>query len=184
MVIVATGVKYLHVKAEEFDIGVYFEANGHGTVLYKEKRLKELYESMKNEEKQRGLKTLLAYLQIANAVIGDAMANLLLVEASLLYLNIGLNQLSKVYSDLPSVTIKATVKDKTLFTPCEDEQRLVKPLEVQEFIDKACEKYELGRAFLRPSGTEDILRVYAEAKTSEMAIALSNEIKDYLKKFE
>ena len=28
-----TGVKHLHHKAKEFDIGVYFEANGHGTVL-------------------------------------------------------------------------------------------------------------------------------------------------------
>ncbi|KAJ7341698.1 hypothetical protein JRQ81_006427 [Phrynocephalus forsythii] len=29
-----TGVKHLHHKAQEFDIGVYFEANGHGTVLF------------------------------------------------------------------------------------------------------------------------------------------------------
>jgi len=27
-------VKYLHHKALEYDIGVYFEANGHGTVVY------------------------------------------------------------------------------------------------------------------------------------------------------
>lgn len=27
-----TGVKHLHRAAQEFDIGVYFEANGHGTV--------------------------------------------------------------------------------------------------------------------------------------------------------
>lgn len=27
-----TGVKHLHHAAQEFDIGVYFEANGHGTV--------------------------------------------------------------------------------------------------------------------------------------------------------
>ena len=29
---VPTGVKHLHAKALEFDVGVYFEANGHGTV--------------------------------------------------------------------------------------------------------------------------------------------------------
>ena len=29
---VPTGVKYLHHKAKEFDVGIYFEANGHGTV--------------------------------------------------------------------------------------------------------------------------------------------------------
>lgn len=33
-----TGVKYLHRKAEEcFDVGVYFEANGHGTVIFTDK---------------------------------------------------------------------------------------------------------------------------------------------------
>ena len=31
---VATGVKHLHHEAEKYDIGVYFEANGHGTVLF------------------------------------------------------------------------------------------------------------------------------------------------------
>ena len=32
-----TGVKYLHHKAKEFDVGVYFEANGHGTVVFSER---------------------------------------------------------------------------------------------------------------------------------------------------
>lgn len=31
-----TGVKHLHHKAQEFDVGVYFEANGHGTVVFSE----------------------------------------------------------------------------------------------------------------------------------------------------
>ena len=30
----ATGVKHLHHRALEFDVGVYFEANGHGTVVF------------------------------------------------------------------------------------------------------------------------------------------------------
>ena len=31
-----TGVKHLHAAAEAFDVGIYFEANGHGTVLFSE----------------------------------------------------------------------------------------------------------------------------------------------------
>ena len=34
---VETGVKHLHHRAKDFDIGVYFEANGHGTVVFSEK---------------------------------------------------------------------------------------------------------------------------------------------------
>ena len=37
VVMAKTGVKYLHHKAQEFDVGVYFEANGHGTVLLSER---------------------------------------------------------------------------------------------------------------------------------------------------
>lgn len=33
-----TGVKHLHHEATtQFDIGIYFEANGHGTVVFSEK---------------------------------------------------------------------------------------------------------------------------------------------------
>jgi phosphoacetylglucosamine mutase len=30
-------VKHLHAKAEHFDVGIYFEANGHGTVIFSDK---------------------------------------------------------------------------------------------------------------------------------------------------
>ena len=29
-----TGVKHLHAAAERYDVGVYWEANGHGTILF------------------------------------------------------------------------------------------------------------------------------------------------------
>lgn len=40
----ATGVKYLHHEAKAFDIGIYFEANGHGTILFKPSLLARLQE--------------------------------------------------------------------------------------------------------------------------------------------
>lgn len=39
-----TGVKHLHTAAEEFDVGVYFEANGHGTVLFSAALVQRLHE--------------------------------------------------------------------------------------------------------------------------------------------
>lgn len=32
--IARTGVKHLHHEAAKFGIGIYFEANGHGTILF------------------------------------------------------------------------------------------------------------------------------------------------------
>jgi len=46
----ATGVKFLHEKAEHFDIGVYFEANGHGTVIFNESFLGKIDALLSNKE--------------------------------------------------------------------------------------------------------------------------------------
>lgn len=45
------------------------------------------------------------------------------------------------------------------------ERRAVSPPGLQEAIDTLVTKYKQARSFVRPSGTEDIIRVYAEAKT-------------------
>lgn len=37
-----TGVKHLHHVAKEYDIGIYFESNGHGTVLFNPKAMERL----------------------------------------------------------------------------------------------------------------------------------------------
>ena len=53
----ATGVKHLHHVAAEYDVGLYFEANGHGTVLFKPTtvaRFKDAAERSKDERQRRG----------------------------------------------------------------------------------------------------------------------------------
>lgn len=46
---VSTGVKHLHSRAKDYDISVYFEANGHGTILFSDKAT-EMISSIANEE--------------------------------------------------------------------------------------------------------------------------------------
>lgn len=45
------------------------------------------------------------------------------------------------------------------------ERRTVSPAGLQEAIDATVSKYRRARSFVRPSGTEDVVRVYAEADT-------------------
>lgn len=71
---------------------------------------------------------------------------------------------------------KAVVSDRTKFKVIWDESRLTTPLELQDIIDKEVANVEEGKAFVRPSGTEDILRIYAEAKTVEEMEKLAKEI--------
>jgi phosphoacetylglucosamine mutase len=39
----------------------------------------------------------------------------------------------------------------------------------------------VGRAFVRPSGTEDIVRVYAEAETQDAANSLAHKVSDLVR---
>lgn len=66
-----TGVKYLHEKAAEFDIGIYFEANGHGTILFSESLIGWLEARTKElSSKSKGLSSVFKfsyhYLQDSN----------------------------------------------------------------------------------------------------------------------
>lgn len=45
------------------------------------------------------------------------------------------------------------------------ERRTVSPAGLQEAIDSIVKKYKQARSFVRPSGTEDVVRVYAEAES-------------------
>lgn len=47
-------------------------------------------------------------------------------------------------------------------------------------INSLVSTYNVGRSFVRPSGTEDILRIYAEGETIDKAIQLANQVKDLI----
>ena len=70
------------------------------------------------------------------------------------------------YEDLPNRLLKVEVPDRELFETEDAERRLKWPEGLQQRIDEAVRKVDMGRSFVRPSGTEDCVRVYAEAKTA------------------
>lgn len=52
---VPTGVKNLHAAAAQFDIGIYFEANGHGTILFDQQTLGNIAEVGGRKWEQRAV---------------------------------------------------------------------------------------------------------------------------------
>lgn len=56
-----------------------------------------------------------------------------------------------------------------IFKPNADDTRIVDPSALQNEIDKIVIEYTDARCFVRPSGTEDVVRVYAEAKNRKDA---------------
>lgn len=77
---------------------------------------------------------------------------------------------------LASRQTKLAVADRTVIVTTDDETRVVTPVVLQNAIDELVAKVPDGRAFVRPSGTEDVVRVYAEGATQEAADALALDV--------
>ncbi|CAG8453600.1 19009_t:CDS:10 [Cetraspora pellucida] len=156
---VPTGVKHLHHKAQEYDVGVYFEANGHGTILFSSEA--------RTAEQETAVKKLQALSELINQTVGDALSDLLFVESILMNRQWSFQKWNSIYTDMPNRLVKVVVSNRHIFKTTNAERTLVEPKGLQEKIDKLVAQYKNGRSFVRPSGTEDVVRVYAEASTRE-----------------
>ncbi|KAJ0261135.1 Phosphoacetylglucosamine mutase [Hirschfeldia incana] len=187
VVFAKTGVKHLHEKAAEFDIGIYFEANGHGTILFSQDFVSLLVDKRKGlsegSDEYNAVSRLVAVSNLINQAVGDAISGLLLVEVILQHMGWSVQRWNELYKDLPSRQVKVEVPDRTAVVTTRGETEALKPLGIQEAIDGEIKKYQRGRAFIRPSGTEDVVRVYAEATTQEDADSLGDSVAQLVKSF-
>lgn len=176
VVCVPTGVKYLHHAAKEFDIGVYFEANGHGTVLFSPAALAQIQQ----RRGEQAISQLAQTCDVINQCVGDALSDMLLIEAALSQMQWSLAEWDALYKDLPNRLVKVIVRDRSVFKTTDAERTLVEPKGMQGKIDAIVSRYSAGRSFVRPSGTEDCVRVYAEASSRQAAdgeIEISSDCK-------
>lgn len=158
---VSTGVKHLHKKALEFDIGIYFEANGHGTVIFKDITKETIKKHTKNEMLSAAQRMASAKLRdiidLINETVGDALSDMLLVETILHAKGWDIIEWEKSYNDLPNKQLKVRVKDRNVITTMNAERHCLTPVGLQEEINKIVSKYPRGRSFVR------CVRVYVRA---------------------
>jgi len=171
VLIAKTGVKHLHHAAvEHFDVGIYFEANGHGTVVFSKSYEKFASDCLSKLQ----IPFFVRLHKLINPAVGDALSDMLLVDYLLRSLGgWTLKDWNSLYQDLPSRMLKVKVQDRTLIKCNANESICLAPVSVQPLLQTAMEETFRGRCFVRPSGTEDVVRVYAEASTREQADALA-----------
>uniref|UniRef100_A0A1I8F464 PGM_PMM_IV domain-containing protein n=1 Tax=Macrostomum lignano TaxID=282301 RepID=A0A1I8F464_9PLAT len=146
---VPTGVKHLHKRGKDFDIGVYFEANVRARLARKLKRLENcrLVMDLINE-------TSLCCSQWSTRWPRRAG------RAA---------EWNACYTDLPRQLKVSVANRSAAVTTTDAERRCVLPEGLQPVIDDLVAATQAWRAFVRPSGTEDVVRVYAEGATRELA---------------
>ncbi|KAG0657625.1 Phosphoacetylglucosamine Mutase [Maudiozyma exigua] len=189
-----TGVKHLHHEAQTaYDIGIYFEANGHGTILFSNKFYQQVQSCIDNimeqpngdlekDERWKACETLLLFSRVINQTVGDAIADLLGVIATLLITKSTPDQWDNEYTDLPNLLSKIVVPDRNLFKTTDQERKLTSPPGLQAKMDTLINKIENGRAFVRASGTEDAVRIYCEGSSINEVKKLSQDIADLILK--
>ncbi|EEP82460.1 phosphoacetylglucosamine mutase [Uncinocarpus reesii 1704] len=172
-----TGVKHLHHAAMRFDVGVYFEANGHGTITFSEQALKIIRSTEpKSPAQQYALQSLIGLTELINQAVGDALSDLLLVEVILAHKYWTPKEWISTYTDLPNRLVRIEVADRSIFKAVDAERKLESPPGLQQRIDALQSRYNRGRSFARASGTEDAVRVYAEAASRSEADDLATRV--------
>lgn len=180
IVCTSTGVKNLHHAAKMFDIGIYFEANGHGTILFNSDFIDILEDDISDN---KYISKLLLLNKLVSQSTGDALADMLVVETILSTFTF--EKWLGLYIDLPCKQTKFKI-DGSLFKTFDFERKCIYPLGFQDKLDNIISPYKYlhARAFVRPSGTEDIVRIYVEADTFDIVEIINDKIMTELNKVE
>ena len=116
--------------------------------------------------------------KLSNPSVGDAICVFLLFELALYYLKKDYRDTLKLYQDLESLTSKIAVKTKESLKVTEIEDKVVEPLGLQDKIEEVLARHKGKKAFLRASGTENVLRLHVEAETVEQVKAITEEVRE------
>jgi hypothetical protein len=139
-------------------VSVYFEANGHGTILFSPSAVSALLAAARSPPPRcDAARRLLCVRSLVNQAVGDALSDLLLVRALLARRWWGGAEWDALYTDLPSRQTKLLVADRGAVHTSQDEATATAPPGLQQGLDALATAAQHGRCFVRPSGTEDVV---------------------------
>jgi phosphoglucosamine mutase len=103
-----------------------------------------------------------------HATTGDGLLTGLMLMGRMAETGSSLGELASVVRKLPQILINVPVADRIAVSESDDVARAVNAVED--------ELGETGRVLLRPSGTEQLVRVMVEAPTQEQADAVAHRL--------
>ena len=120
--------------------------------------------------------TLYKFTRLINTSVGDAITNILAIEAILHLRKLTAAQWNRQYTDLPYRQLKINIRDRGIIKTEDAERKVCEPNGLQKHIDDLVGEFDHARCFVRPSGTENCVRVHAECVTQREADKLAMSV--------
>uniref|UniRef100_A0A1I8FA22 PGM_PMM_IV domain-containing protein n=1 Tax=Macrostomum lignano TaxID=282301 RepID=A0A1I8FA22_9PLAT len=158
-------VKHLHKRAKTSTSGVYFECQTVTALCVQ--RPGSIGYILAAGEKVEAARELRLVMDLINETVGDASLCAAGSGARAGRGGLGRGRVNACYTDLPSRQLKVSVANRVGVTTTDAETALrAAGGTAAAVIDDLVAATQRGRAFVRPSGTEDVVRVYAEGATT------------------
>ena len=178
-----TGINNIQKESKKFDISICYEYNGLGTIYISQDlstkfgKLSSLIETSKDSQI---IELFQLFIALFNSITSDGVSNLLVIESIMKSMNLSIKDVYDFYNEIPYKIVDIKMKYNKFITN-EDDSKIIEPKNMQIIIDELSNKYANSKIYVRPTGTEDYLRVYAESETDDNCEKIIEELSKLLK---
>ena len=173
-----TGINNIQKESKKFDISICYEYNGLGTIYISQDlstkfgKLSSLIETSKDSQI---IELFQLFIALFNSITSDGVSNLLVIESIMKSMNLSIKDVYDFYNEIPYKIVDIKMKYRKFITN-EDDSKIIEPKNMQIIIDELSNKYANSKIYVRPTGTEDCLRVYVESETDDNCEKIIEEL--------
>lgn len=159
--LVGAGVKNFIEAAKNYDVCVWFEPNGHGGICFSDKTIETIKSDLTASQKVKDI------IELFSCVHGDAIANLHIIRKYCTKLQSKINK-KKCKLGKMCIADKNMIKITSKYV-------LTSPTVLAGHMEEINKRGNV-RAFVRASGTENIVRIYVESDGMDTVEKVYEEI--------
>jgi len=179
--------KEIFEKVKEYDICIYYELSGKGTIFSNDitlKKINKLYSFCSSSNDCLVLEFISTFLSSFNKTSGDAISTFIVFEKCLNFFNYSLKDVYEMVSIYPYCFLSFEIENIEECYFDENNLKLIKPEKIARLLyEYINEQEENVKCFFKIIKNEKIIRVYIESKTLEIIKSVSHRIEDLFDEF-
>ncbi len=180
-ILIKPGISDVIVKAKEYDVSLYYESNGKGTIYSNEatlKKIDKLYSFCFSANDCLILEFLSIFLGSFNKTSGDALSTMILFEKSLMLLNLSLEDVYSLYKQIPYDFQYLEVENISRFICDETSVKITSPIdftnELEDFIKSIDAE---AKCYFKININQKLIRIYVESSSRDNVEVIMKKVK-------